>query len=186
MQVTFYLEKAIQATGLLLRLAGGRASKMRVLKLLYIAERESLKASGRPICGGRLVAMDYGPLNSQILSAIQGDAQDLYSEWDSYFDNDSHDIVLKKDPGLGKLTKFEVATLREIHSRMAGWSDGQIVDFCHTLTEYRKNEPPEGSRREITWEDMLDALDMSRAAEAVQEEIFAKSAAECFLSSVTN
>ena len=55
--------KAIEATATLLRLAPHRLmGRKRFLAILYLADRESLKRTGRPMIGGRLVAMDYGSL----------------------------------------------------------------------------------------------------------------------------
>ena len=65
--------KTIEAAATLLRLAPyRRMSRKRLLALLYLADRESLKPTGRPIIGGRLVAMDYGPIHSEVYDFIKG------------------------------------------------------------------------------------------------------------------
>ncbi len=65
--------KAIEAAATLLRLAPHRImGRKRLLALLYIADRESLKRRGRPIVGGRLCAMDYGPIHSEVYDLIKG------------------------------------------------------------------------------------------------------------------
>jgi len=51
------IEKAIQATAVLLRQEGKRASRLRLLKLLYIADRNALQKTGSPILGSKIVAM---------------------------------------------------------------------------------------------------------------------------------
>jgi uncharacterized phage-associated protein len=40
---------------------------MRLLKLLYIAERETLGRTGRPIVGGPVTAMERGPVLLEVL-----------------------------------------------------------------------------------------------------------------------
>lgn len=37
-------------------------SYLRMLKLLYLADRESLKETGHTITGDRVVAMEHGPV----------------------------------------------------------------------------------------------------------------------------
>jgi len=46
--------------------------RVRLLKLLYIADRESIAQTGEPILGTKLVAMKWGPLHSKVLDLING------------------------------------------------------------------------------------------------------------------
>ncbi len=53
------VEKTIQAIGVLFRADRvKRMNYMRLLKLLYIADRESLQETGRPITGGAITARE--------------------------------------------------------------------------------------------------------------------------------
>src|SRR5262245_9212871 len=58
--------KAIQAAAVLLRFDDGAMDYLRLLKLLYIADREALRETGRPISYSRTIAMDNGPLSSEV------------------------------------------------------------------------------------------------------------------------
>ena len=60
MTFRFSFEKSLQAAGVLLGLDGGRMERIRLLKLLYIADRELLAESGRTITGDRAVALITG------------------------------------------------------------------------------------------------------------------------------
>jgi hypothetical protein len=61
MHLRFQLEKSLQAAGCLLELHGDCMEYVRLLKLLYIADREMVAEAGAPITGDRAVAMDHGP-----------------------------------------------------------------------------------------------------------------------------
>ena len=64
-------KKAVEAAAILARQSPGqKISRKRLLALLYIANRECLKRSGRPIIGGRLVAMKYGPIHGEVYDLI--------------------------------------------------------------------------------------------------------------------
>ena len=52
-------EKATDAATYLLGRGGGRMTRMKLIKLLYIAEREAVARHNRPICGGRYVCMVF-------------------------------------------------------------------------------------------------------------------------------
>jgi len=45
---------------------------LKLMKLLYLADRESMRRNGRPISGDRYVSMDHGPVLSQTLNLING------------------------------------------------------------------------------------------------------------------
>src|SRR5271155_4089348 len=64
--------KTIQAIGVLLRADGvKRMNYMRLLKLLYMADRESLRETGRPITGGPVTAMERGPVLEEVYDLIR-------------------------------------------------------------------------------------------------------------------
>ena len=86
MFLKFNTEKAIQVAGVLLREEGKSMTRLRLLKLLLIADRQSLRETGRPILGSRIVAMDNGPLHSDVYDLIKG-AHNSAPAWSAYFTN---------------------------------------------------------------------------------------------------
>ena len=65
-QFTFHIEKAIQASALLLKLKGGRMKYIGLLKMLYIADRIALERLEMPITGDCYFSMKYGPVLSKV------------------------------------------------------------------------------------------------------------------------
>ena len=65
MKFRFNFAKTLQASAVLLRRDDKRMSRLRLLKLLYFADRELLVAKVRTITGDSVVAMKYGPVLSQ-------------------------------------------------------------------------------------------------------------------------
>jgi len=54
----FHFEKTVQAAAALLKQAPGHTmSAKRLITLLYIADRESIRKTGFPICGGGCIAI---------------------------------------------------------------------------------------------------------------------------------
>ena len=69
----FNLDKTIQAAAYLLKQEPEcRMNYMRLLKMLYIANRQSLKTRDVPICGDKAYAMKRGPVLSATLDLING------------------------------------------------------------------------------------------------------------------
>ena len=165
-------EKAIQAAAVLLRLAADRRmSYLRLLKLLYIADRESLKRSLRPIIGSRPVAMKEGPLHSEVLDLVKGRHVDE-PLWSEYIRRDRYEIELLKDPGVSELSRFEIDLLTEIFEDLASESDWEIVERTHCFPEWDKNYPDKSANTSCTipFEDLIDAVGRSAEKETILEE----------------
>src|SRR5712691_11826566 len=76
--------KTIQAIGVLLRQDGVRCMNyMRLLKLLYIADREALRQTGRAVVGGPVVARERGPVLEEVFDLIRGRHRHM-PLWDEY------------------------------------------------------------------------------------------------------
>src|SRR4051812_18447984 len=74
--------KTTQAALYLLKKRGGTMSYMKLIKLLYLADREALLRWARPITFDRYVSMDNGPVVSQTYRLI---AEDLPPGETSYW-----------------------------------------------------------------------------------------------------
>ena len=163
----FDLEKAIQATAVILReQVGHRINYMKLLKLVSIAEREALKETGRMIVGDTIVAMKRGPLPSRMYDLLKGEHVDLQA-WSEYIGRDKYDAYLTKQPGVARLSRFEIEKLQEVARRHVNDDEWTMVEITHTFGEWIKNAPQNASSQKIPIEDILEAV--GRAAET--EEI---------------
>src|SRR5262245_18254423 len=109
--------KAIQAAAVLLREEHcERMGYLRLMKLLYIADRECLKEVGKPITGDRTVAMEHGPVLSNLLNIVK-DEDGRSTEWRQFIRRETYWLELCEDPGTGELTRFEIRKLKEVAQR---------------------------------------------------------------------
>ena len=153
----FDFEKTLQAVAFLLKLAPDHKMKhLRLLKLLYMADRESLRDTGRPITGDTLTAMPKGPVLSNLFDIIKGGddhSPDFakYVRWARAF----HNVILLNDPGTDRLSKYNTEKLKEIYTRYQDYSRWKLVEMTHQLPEWIKNNPGNSSRP-IPFEDVLE------------------------------
>jgi uncharacterized phage-associated protein len=127
--------KKIQAAAVLLRAEGNRADRLRLLKLLYIADREALKERGFPIVGGRVVAMDHGPLHSEVYSLVKGE-HESEQVWAEHFSSEGNTVALLKDPGRLDLSPYEIEKLAEVSNRYRLTDTWAVADETHDFGEY--------------------------------------------------
>jgi uncharacterized phage-associated protein len=170
MHFRFHLTKAIQAASVLLEYEKSRRmSSMRLLKLLYVADRESLAETGRPITGDHAVAMKRGPVLSRIYDLIRGQATRA-GEWDRFVHTDRYEVELVADPGRGELSKGEVAKLLAVSQRYRDLDEWELSDLTHEFAEWKKHFPGGEGRGDIPWEDALAAQGRAELAGVIERD----------------
>ncbi len=147
-------DKATQAAALLLTLRGGKMSHLKLMKLLYIAERESLLNWRRPMLYDRYVSMDNGPVLSHTYNIMRGDEfgpGELWSKFVSAPEN--YEVHLLDDPGKDQLSDAEVELIQSVFERFGRLSRWDIAKKTHGFPEWTD---PDGSSIPIEYKDILE------------------------------
>lgn len=179
------LKKTIEAACFLLeREPGCRMNYMRMLKVLYLADRESIQRFHSPLTRDRVVAMDRGPVLSTVLDLIKG--SHLWApHWEKFIRKDGYCIEMVREPGRGSLSAAELDLLGEIADRHVFDDEWAMVVETHKLPEWISHKPPLGGCEEIPLSDILKAVGLENAASGIQSEIMASSEFDEFLSKVS-
>ncbi len=158
MQIRFNEKKATQAAARLLkrRGQGGLMSYMKLIKLLYFADREALLLWGSPITADSYFSMKRGPVLSRVHDLItEGASPNEPHFWEEHIQTcGDHEVKLVKDPANGELSEIEEELLDEIFERLGCLSRWDIVEEAHKLPEWKD---PQGSAVPIEIEDILRA-----------------------------
>ena len=168
----FHVMKTIQAACVILQKHSDSMSYLRLIKLLYIADRESVRETGHPITGGRQVVMDHGPVHSRVFDMIRG-CDIAAPDWQRFITKVDYRVRLEASPGVGKLTSYEAGKLAEICDRYANADDWAIVEETHTFEEVARNTPEKGSVKDIPMEDLLRAVGRAADTDAIDGDIAA-------------
>lgn len=171
-------DKTIEAAACLLQQERAKAMDLiRLLKLLYIADRESIRRTGYPITGDLPYSMQHGPVLSRVYDLLKGE-DPLTPLWEQFFARDGHTIMLETEPGREHLSRFEVRTLSEVHNRYREMSEWEIVDQTHQFPEWKD---PGTSSAPIQVSDLLAAVGRSDIRDSLQKEIQSQSVIEKIL-----
>lgn len=171
----FDAKKATQIAAVLLRFEDRKMEHLRLLKLLYIADRESLAETGRPMSLSRATAMDHGPLSSDVYALITGERSDE-KLWSAFIHKHGHNISLTTDPGRSELSKYEIAKLNEVSERFEHLNTWQLADKTHEFAEWQNNKPPKGSSRPIPLAAIIDALGLADKKQDIIDDLQDKAA----------
>ncbi len=170
----FDFNKTVQASAVVLRSHGKRMDYLRLLKLLYIADRELIAATGNPLTGGRVVAMKHGPVLSSVYDLIKQQGG-LTGEWDAAIHTDGYQVELMKDPGGGHLNRGEVSKLTELCDRYRSVGTWELVDLTHEFPEWQEAFRPNAASL-IAWDDVLRAQGRGGMIPQIENDLAAKRA----------
>ncbi|MBP3957488.1 SocA family protein [Gemmata sp. G18] len=151
----FKFPKAFQAAAVVLREHGGRANFIRLLKLLYITDRELLAQTGRTLTGDEAIALPKGPALKTVHNLINGRGpNDEQTEWNGAMHRAGDDVLLDRLVPTGKLTKAEERKLHEVCERFRETSTEALWEQTHTYGEWKEAYAAEEANP-INWEVAL-------------------------------
>jgi uncharacterized phage-associated protein len=152
----FNERKAAQAAAFLLHRAGGRLPLLKLVKLLYLSERHSLKEYGDTITGDSFVAMPQGPVLSMTYDHINGGLPSSEGGWTAWVaDRSGHDVALRDASMIGSpeedllaLSETDIECLDAVWSQFGRMGKWDLVKYTHSeaCPEW---EDPKGSSRPI-------------------------------------
>lgn len=167
--------KAAQMAAFFAKKSGGQISTLKLTKLLYLADRESIKRYGLPISFDNAVSMPHGPVLTRILNLTNGESvaadQDQWDEWIG--DRENHFVSLNRGfevEDLDQLSDADIEVMSSVWETFGPMTPWQLRDYTHeNLPEW---QDPNGSMIPISDEDRLLAiLGDADEASALAEEI---------------
>ncbi len=116
---------------------GGVINVLKLTKLLYLADRESLTRYGRPITYDRPVSMPHGPVLSRTLDLIDGFVSGApAAQWDEWISTRSnHDVAVKREisrPDLDELSGADLDVLENVWRQFGGMDLWTLRDWTHS------------------------------------------------------
>ena len=149
----YNVEKTAQAVAFLIEQPGkDQKAYLKLLKLLYVAERESLLETGAPITGDLTVSMRHGPALSRTCDLMNGSDND--PAWSRFFRSaPEYELAVVANPGTDLLCPYEINKLRDVAARYTNKDRWQTRDETHALPEW---EDPKGSSRLILLKTILE------------------------------
>jgi uncharacterized phage-associated protein len=149
-------------------------SYLKLLKLLYLADRRALLELGRPITFDRYVSMDQGPVLSQTYNLMVGEPlPDRPSYWRQFISEPvNYDVILQRETASDQLSAAQEQIIDSVFAEFGNRSRWDLVDITHKLPEW---EDPHGSSVPIDHRDVLTGAGMS---EEIVAEVLESLAAE--------
>lgn len=166
-------EKTAQMAALFLRLRGGKMSYIKLLKLMYMVDREALARFGRPVSYDSFSSLEHGPILSTTYNRIKGEKTLGKPEpaWEKYITTrQGYDVKLKQEAPVAELSEAEIRLIREIFDQFGNWYRWKIVNYMHD--HFPEWKDPGESSAPIDYSEVLRAKDKTpEEAEEIEAEI---------------
>ena len=152
MRFVFDERRAAQAAARLLDKHGGTMPWLKLVKLLYLADRAALVEGGYPITGDRFVSVRFGPVLGRVLDLIRDDCPAEDSIWHGYVVRERFDARLVGDTESKRLSDYNRDMLDSVFETYGCLKEWDVVARTHALPEWKD---PGESAIPIEPEDIL-------------------------------
>lgn len=158
----FNERKATEVAAFFIVRNGDQLNLLKLMKLMYLAERESLTEYGEPIIGDLLYSLEHGPILSHTYNLANGVRESRPDGWESMIsDRENHMVGLKveiqdAERQLDHLSDADIAVLETVWKKYGGYSPFELRDLTHQLCG--EWEDPEQSSIPIPYSRLLRAV----------------------------
>jgi len=145
----YNIEKTIAALAYLMQRENGTLNMFLSIKMLYLADKQSLISWGKSITGDSFASLPKGPVLRRTYNLFKGigTASDL-EEWNSYFtEKVNNSVQLLRDVNVELLSEREMEALEAARQEVNSCAPWDVADWLHeSCPEWAD---PHGSSRPI-------------------------------------
>ena len=163
MENWFNSKKSAQVAAFFCEKEGGVIPVLKLVKLIYLSDREFLEECGLAITNDLHVSMDHGPVNSITYNLIGGSSES--NDWSDLISGRSgSNVALSRErveDDTSELSDAEIEALERVWDRFGGMTKYVIRDWTHKNCPEWEN--PHGSSYPIPLERTLRFLNVEEA-----------------------
>ena len=134
----FSVQKVAHMAAFFLARREGPMSHLKLIKLMYLADRLSMERYDAPMSDDAHYSMKNGPILSNTLNLLRGmKRDDVWSDLISPVDDNQVQLNRNFDwEELDELSRADLAILDEVFARFGRMKRWEIVNYTHTLPEW--------------------------------------------------
>ena len=149
-----------------------RLHVVKAIKLVYLADRESIARYGFPILDEDRVSMPHGPVNSTTYSHVNGEYDLEASGWSAFLrDRANHEVSIKPSVSVtdcDELSDADIECLEAVWLKFGGMNQWELRDWTHRRANVPEWENPHGSSKTIPLVRIMSALGVENADEQAE------------------
>jgi hypothetical protein len=155
----FETKKMLQVIAYLLSLNNGRMNLLKLMKELYLIDRESIKERDASVSGDVYFSLPHGPILSATLNLLNDIKMDKKNPFAEFLERAEakyyFDVVLKTTPEYDHLSEKDIEYIEKISEKFKSYTPKRMENYTHSLPEWVN---PNGSSIKIRFQDIMRAL----------------------------
>ncbi len=159
----FDYKKAVQAINYFAKKEGGKIDKLKLIKLIYFADRYHIRKYGRPIINDTYLAMPLGAVGSSTKDIVDSSrflAEEECSYAKGFFHTAGNSVTSIADIDSDVFSKSDIEALDFSYNVFGNHKASYLVDICHKYPEWEKFkelfESKETTRELMNYLDFFD------------------------------
>lgn len=158
MKTPFDIDKAAQAAHFFVTQEQGEMEILKLVKLMYLADRLSFERRHIPIVGGSYYSLPHGPVTNEVLESINFGTPQEDSAWERLISDRANHRVAAISPitEYDALSQSEMQLLGETWQRFGSYSSWPLVGWTHQHCEEWSD--PHGGRLDISARKLAEAF----------------------------
>jgi uncharacterized phage-associated protein len=172
MKTPFDIAKAAQAAHFFITRERGEMEILKLVKLLYLADRLSFQRRRTAIVGGSYYSLPHGPITNEVLDLINGGTPQGDSDWERLISDRAEHRVATVMPlsEYDALSASDLRLLEETWTSFGSQGKWELRDWTHQHCEEWSD--PQGGRVDISALRLAESFGWSAAeAEAFEEAL---------------
>ncbi len=159
----FDYKKAVQAINYFAKKEGGKIDKLKLIKLLYFADRYHIRKYGRPIINDVYLAMPLGAVGSSTKDIVDSsrflaEEEGVYAR--EFFHTVGNSVTSITDIDLDIFSKSDIEAFDFVYSVFGNYKASSLVNICHKYPEWKKFkelfDSKETTRESMNYLDFFD------------------------------
>jgi len=142
--------KATQMAARFVELAGGPVNYVKLLKLMYLADRAMLTRHGKPVTYDRWVRMKHGPVLSATYDLIKGSPPGY---WGAHLQTNGFCVERVAESGTDDLSPAEQDAILDTFMEYGRFDTWALRDITHGLDEW---QDPGSTSVPLTYREVLE------------------------------
>lgn len=145
---------------------------IKLMKLLYICDRECLKSHAHHISGDKFVSMDHGPVLSNTYSLMNGSKEpSIQGVWDENIQRTEQYYFITKQNNRFGLDEYIELIIDGVLAKFDSMNEWEIEKYTHE--NFEEWVDPRGSSKPIEYADVFSALGYGeKESDMLAEQIF--------------
>ena len=154
--------KTAQMAAYFLAKSGGKMRYIKLVKLLYLSDRESMRLTGESMTRDSAYSLPNGPVLSHTLNLLKEEVRNDY--WSSLIGRNGYESTLIAPvvvEDLDELSVQDLEVLDTVNDQFGFFTWQALVEWTHKPENLAEWKDPHGSRLPIKPEHIFEALGQS-------------------------